>query len=224
MILQIPLGLSNAFLIRGERAVLVDSGRPKDVPKIIAALKRENLAVEDLSLILHSHGHWDHCGGTAELKAMTRAPVAIHRGDSDNLRRGHNGRLRATCLTGFLLKPFLSPGFPAAQPDVILEEETDLRAYGIDARAVSTPGHSAGSISVITADKEIIVGDLLMGGYWGGKLWRSRPNLHYYADDLPTLYASLRRVMELSPARVFVGHGGPLMLEAIRRRFRRQLA
>ena len=73
MIQQIPLGLSNAFLISGQRPVLVDSGRPKDAAKIVAALKRYNVAVEDLALILHTHGHWDHCGGTPSEVAVERA-------------------------------------------------------------------------------------------------------------------------------------------------------
>jgi hydroxyacylglutathione hydrolase len=220
MIVQIRLGLSNVFLVRGERPILVDSGRPKDAGTIVAALKDHGVAPADLALILHTHGHWDHCGGTRQLKEWTTAPVAIHRGDADKLRRGVNGVLRATCLTGFLLKPLLNPAFPGVEPDLVIEDGFDLRRFGMRAQVVHTPGHTSGSISLVSEAGEAVVGDLLMGGYLGGKVWRSRPNLHYFVEDRIMLESSLRRLLELAPSIIYTGHGGPLDPEAVRRRFR----
>lgn len=219
MIVQIRLGISNVFLVRDERSILVDSGRPKDAEKITAALKEHGVALADLALILHTHGHWDHCGSTRQLKERTKAPVAIHAADADKLRRGDNGVLHATCLTGFLLKPLLRPSFPSVEPDVLLEDGMRLNAYGIRAKIIHTPGHTAGSVSLLTQENEVIAGDLLMGGYLGGKIWRTRPNLHYFAENLTALRSSLQNLLDLGPSRIYVGHGGPLDPSAVRKRF-----
>jgi glyoxylase-like metal-dependent hydrolase (beta-lactamase superfamily II) len=37
----------------------------------------------------------------------------------------------------------------------------DLSAYGVDARVLVTPGHTMGSISVLTSDGSCMIGDLL---------------------------------------------------------------
>jgi hydroxyacylglutathione hydrolase len=219
LVLQFFLGLSNAFLLRGDRAALVDTGRPRDVGALVRALRGAGVDPEQLSLILHSHGHWDHAGGTRELKRRTGVPVAVHRRDADLLRRGTNGVLRPTGPMGALLKPFLDRPFPPVEPDLLLDGEADLRPFGVPARVVATPGHTAGSVTVLTEDGEAIVGDLLIGGYAGGRLLPRRPTLHYFAEDLPTLRASIRALLRYGPSRVFVGHGGPLDAEAIRRRF-----
>jgi hydroxyacylglutathione hydrolase len=216
LIVQIRLGLSNAFLVRGDRPVLVDTGRPKDAAILAKVLREEGVDVADLALIVHTHAHWDHCGGTWQLKQWSRAPAAVHRADADQMRRGENGPLRPTGLTGALLKRILNPGFPALEPDLLFDDETDLSPFGVHARALSTPGHTPGSITILTSEGEAIVGDMLMGGYLGGRLFRSRPVLHYFADDLAELRASLQKLLALSPSIIYTGHGGPLTADAVR--------
>jgi glyoxylase-like metal-dependent hydrolase (beta-lactamase superfamily II) len=219
LIIPIPLGISNAFLIKGDRAVLVDTGRPRDVGALLRALWRARVNPAELALILHTHAHWDHCGGTRGLKQATGVPAAVHHAEAERMRRGSNGVLRPTGAIGALLRPLLDRPFPGVEPDLLLGDETDLHPFGVEARALLTPGHTAGSVSVITQDREAIVGDLLMGGYVGGKFIRGRPTLHYFAEDLPLLRASVRKLLDQGIATVFVGHGGPLRADAIRERF-----
>ena len=45
--------------------------------------------------------------------------------------------------------------------DVVVKEDTDLRDYGVDARVLTTPGHTMGSISVLTSEGDCMIGDLL---------------------------------------------------------------
>ena len=56
-ITKLPLAMSNAYLVRGERTILVDSGTAKDVPKIRQALAAAGLTASDLALLVHTHGH-----------------------------------------------------------------------------------------------------------------------------------------------------------------------
>jgi glyoxylase-like metal-dependent hydrolase (beta-lactamase superfamily II) len=217
----IPLGISNAFLLLGERAVLVDAGRASDADALLRAMRRAGVEASRLSLILHTHAHWDHCGATRRLKEETGAPAAVHRADADRMRRGDNGRLRPTGIVAAVLHPILNRPFPPVEPDILLDDDTDLRPYGVEARTVSTPGHTAGSISVVTATGHAIVGDLLMGGFAGGRIFPRVAQLHYYAEHLPTLWASVRKLLDLAVSRVHAGHGGPLTPDSIRRLMRR---
>ncbi len=210
MLHVLRLTLPNVYLLTGEKAILIDAGAPKDVPRILAFLQTHGVEPSKLSLILLTHGHWDHAGGAAQLRALTKAPIAIHRADADLVRNGTNGTLTPTCWMGRLLLPFVNRGFPAFEPDVLIDEEIDLGAFGVAARVLFTPGHTPGSISVLTNEGETIVGDLLMGGWFGGWLFPSRPGLHYFAEDLGQLRDSFKKLLAASPRVIHPGHGGPI--------------
>jgi hydroxyacylglutathione hydrolase len=210
MIHVLRLALPNVFLITGEKAILVDTGGPSDAGRIVAFLEAHGVAPRDLSLILHTHGHWDHAGSTAQLKALTHAPVAIHRGDADLLRQGSNGLIKPTNLMGRLILRFVNRPYPPAEPDLVIDEEISLKGFGVAARIVFTPGHTAGSISIVTEENEVIVGDLLMGGFLGGWILPRRPGLHYFTDNFGQLRASIQKVLALKPRIIHTGHGGPL--------------
>lgn len=214
-VVQLRLGRSNAYLIKGQRPILIDTGSPNETDKILTALRREGVDVRDLALILHTHGHSDHCGSTRALQQLSRAPIAIHRLDADMLRRGINRPLRPTRPTARLLRPFVDKQFEGSAADILIDDELALAAYGIDGRVIHTPGHTLGSITIVLAGGEAIVGDLLMGGHLGGVLQPQRPRDHYFAEDQAALRQSMTRVLHLNPALVYVGHGGPLTRAAV---------
>jgi glyoxylase-like metal-dependent hydrolase (beta-lactamase superfamily II) len=214
-VVQLRLGISNAFLVRGSRSVLVDVGSHRNTTALIQALKRENVDPGEVSLILHTHGHGDHCAASRASRQTVAAPIAIHPADASMLRSGRNQPLVPTRLSGRLLKPLVDRPFPGIDPDVLIDRETSLEDYGVEARIILTPGHTAGSISVITGDGDAIVGDIMMGGHLGGMIFSDRPRYHYFADDLDAVRTSIKKVMGHSPRKIYVGHGGPLEPSAV---------
>ncbi|KEK25201.1 MBL fold metallo-hydrolase [Bacillus gaemokensis] len=58
MIEQLSLGFSNIFLIRGDKTIIVDTGRTENENRILRALKERNISPTDFSLILLTHGHF----------------------------------------------------------------------------------------------------------------------------------------------------------------------
>jgi hydroxyacylglutathione hydrolase len=209
-VIPLHLRISQAFLVLGDRPILVDTGGPSDAETILKRLAEQCVRVEDLALILHTHGHQDHCGSTAVLRARTSAPAAIHSLDAFMARQGHNGPLRFPSLLARLIVRLVDRPFPPFEPDILLAEEASLAAFGVDGRIVFTPGHTAGSISLVLGSGEAIVGDLLVGGYLGGVVRPGQPGYPYAADDLDVLRASVQKVLDLRPSKLFVGHGGPL--------------
>lgn len=54
----------------------------------------------------------------------------------------------------------------------------------------------------------------------GGNLFGTRPNDHYFAEDLNAVHESLHALLFKTDAKTFyVGHGGPLQRNDVERRF-----
>jgi glyoxylase-like metal-dependent hydrolase (beta-lactamase superfamily II) len=214
-IIPIRTRLANAYLLVGQRAVLVDSGSAHSADRIVAALKQAGLELSALSLIVQTHAHYDHCGSTAELKRLSGVPVAVHQSEQNELEHGKNAAVVPVDWMGYLTRPFVANQYESVTADVLIADELDLRPYGVAANVIHTPGHTPGSVSVVTDGGDVIAGDLLGGGLLYGLLLPERPRYHYFASDLAAVRASIRRVLDRTPTRIYVGHGGPLEAQVV---------
>ena len=213
-IIRIKLPFSNAYLVKDRKAILVDAGAPNQADKILAVIQKAGVSPADISLILHTHGHFDHAGSTAELKRRLGVPTAVHAGDAFMLREGTNGEIKPRNFEARLIMALVPNSFEPSEPDILLEEEMTLTDFGVDGKVLFTPGHTKGSISFLS-ENEAIIGDLLMGGWAGGAVLASRPNYHYYIDDRDQLHASLKKILSYKPSTLYVGHGGPLTFKSV---------
>jgi glyoxylase-like metal-dependent hydrolase (beta-lactamase superfamily II) len=219
-LIPIKLKLSNAYLLIGhDGVVLVDTGLASDVEAIEDELLVQNLSGADIKLILHTHGHADHVGGTASLVAKYQCTTALGAADLQQVLAGKNNRLKPTRLMGKWLIPFVDKPFTPFTPDWLLHENSSLASFGVDADILFTPGHTAGSLSILLADGRAVVGDVLMGGYMGGHFFPHLPNYHYFADDLAQVHASINKLVSAGVSSWYPGHGGPLTTKSVLKRF-----
>lgn len=109
---QIKLSIANCYLIQGNKNILVDTGIQGESQRIIDYLKKLGLKLQDISLILHTHGHGDHCGSTMELREKYLIPTAIHKSDNHMCAAGQSDPVIDVRLMSKLLKPFVSKPFP----------------------------------------------------------------------------------------------------------------
>lgn len=208
---QLKLRLSNAYLILGEKPILVDTGSPGDTETIRSKLKALDVRFSDLAMIVHTHVHSDHMGSTAEISHEAKCPVAYHAADQAIIDRATNGSLKGVGLRGKIMaRVFSNSAFQSVNADLFVEHNMRLNDYGCDVRIIETPGHTPGSISIITPDGQAIIGDVIMGGYMGGILFPHRPNYHYFADDISQAMASLDLILSQTHHTLYVGHGGPI--------------
>jgi hydroxyacylglutathione hydrolase len=140
------------------------------------------------------------------------APIIAHHGDADAYASGHNlaPSIQPTGPFGWLFAKL-----PAARErtepfvaDIVVDESMSLHDYGVDAQILFTPGHTPGSISVLTEAGELIAADLIAGRFLGA-IRRTPANPPFHHDRAQNL-ASLSAVLALNPAVLYVGHGGPL--------------
>ncbi|MFJ1705921.1 MBL fold metallo-hydrolase [Kitasatospora sp. NPDC088346] len=208
----------NAYLLLGRRPVVVDAGTPGSGRRIHRQIAAHGVDPADVALIVITHGHIDHFGSAAELSRLTGAPVAGHVADLGPFR---TGRVREPYLPtgpmGRLLarNRKLHVRAEPLEPGVLLRGATDLAEYGVAARVMPTPGHTAGSVSVLTDEGDLVAGDLIANSFMG--FVPGRPANPPFHDDPLLNLASLRRMLALDPARLHVGHGSPLEPGRVRR-------
>jgi glyoxylase-like metal-dependent hydrolase (beta-lactamase superfamily II) len=224
MITQIKLKLSNAYLIRGKKNILVDTGSPNEHTAIIAALHAQGLQLADISLIVHTHVHSDHVGSTIDLlhqATIPTIPTMVHPDDTALMQQGHNGHLTGIGWRGQIMTRFFNNApFARFTPDLPAQDELRLDSYGIAGRILHTPGHTPGSISIVLDTGDAIIGDVIMGGYLGGNLSPHTPKQHYFAEDRAAAQHSLQHILSYQPHTLYVGHGGPLAAERVRAAWR----
>jgi glyoxylase-like metal-dependent hydrolase (beta-lactamase superfamily II) len=204
MLVRIKGAISNCYLLLGDKPVLVDTGAPGDLPRILAALKAHQLEPKQLALILLTHGHSDHAGCAAELRARSGRPVAIHAADAELARTGQSGVLAVQTDLGRIIRPFVNEPFPAFEPDIVFREAFPLEPYGVRGAVMPTPGHTLGSCSVVLASGEAVIGDVLRGSM----LWPNRARPHFFCNDPDLNARSIARLAREGLLRCHPGHFG----------------
>ncbi|HVY63151.1 MAG TPA: MBL fold metallo-hydrolase [Planctomycetota bacterium] len=211
-VLAIHLPIDNVFLVMGSRPILIDTGTPHETEKIEDAIHGAGLRLRDLALIVVTHGHGDHAGGAKRLRDVSGAPVLAGEPDLPVFESGHNREMKPIGLTAHLIRASVDFAFEPFAPDLLVRGDApfDLRPYGVEGRAIPTPGHTPGSISVLLASGDCFVGDLFSGGYLGGAIAPETPTTHYFHDDQAASEAHVAELVKLGAKRFFLGHGGPV--------------
>lgn len=130
----------SAILITGDKGhVLIDGGTEKGAEVIAANIRALGFRVEDVRILLHSHEHIDHVGGTARLQQLSGAQLYASAPAAAVFRTG--APARDDPQVG------LFPPFPAARVDQIIADRQEVRLGNIMLTAIATPGHTAGAMS-----------------------------------------------------------------------------
>lgn len=219
----VPFGVVNCHLIVGPTAcVLVDTGLPGSHRKIGKALRKHGRDFSDIALIVVTHAHVDHAGSAARLRQLCNAPIVAHRADmayyaqTDHMDFCETGwAARLFMRTGLILQPYRP-----FTPDIVIEEgqALDLARWGIEGRVQSTPGHTAGSVSVVLASGDALVGDLIASGILLGGLARTGHAIRPPFEDDPKRVAThLLHLADGGCTHFHMGHGGPLPVAEVRR-------
>jgi len=135
------------------RAAVVDPGG--DLPDIARAIAQAGVTVEKIWL---THGHIDHAGGAAELKAKLNVPIeGPHRDDLFLLQNVVESA-----------RMFGIPNAANVTPDRWLQEGDQVHVGELTFDILHCPGHSPGSVAFVNAGQKLaIVGDVLFSGSIG---------------------------------------------------------
>ena len=171
----IPIGpISNFYAItENGKTMLVDAGCYLNRPGWTLKAAMSGIDLSNVSLIVLTHGHFDHAGGIHHAKELTGAPIMAHPGCETFLKTGK--------FTPYVVRNALGQAFydniagpapvDAPEPvdiDIPVCEETDLHPYGFSARVIMTPGHTLDAISVVFDSGEAFVGDTILDPFGEG--------------------------------------------------------
>jgi hydroxyacylglutathione hydrolase len=209
--LPLRMGRANCYLIRAAAGhILIDTGGSNARKALRGELENAGCLPGSLKLVILTHGDFDHIGNAAYLRATFGARVAMHRDDSGMAERGDMfvNRKRPNVLVRSLIPLFT--GFGADErftPDLYLADGDDLAQYGLEATILWLPGHSRGSIGVLTAGGDLFCGDLFEN--------TKGPALNSIMDDPAAAAASLGCLESLKIGTVYPGHGQPFAMELL---------
>jgi hydroxyacylglutathione hydrolase len=219
MVLKQPFGMGsvNCYLLKtdGCGCVLIDCGASSRRRELETELEKSGCGAGSLRLIVLTHGDFDHTGNAAYLQKKFRSSVAVHRFDAGMIERGdiYHNRKRDHYLFRVPIKIIPEIIFRFGKPerlkaDLFVDDGFDLSEFGLNAHVLHIPGHSKGSIGILTGKGELFCGDLLTG--WKGL---DSPRFNRIIDDRAAAEASLEKIKKLKVKVVYPGHGRPFSLD-----------
>jgi hydroxyacylglutathione hydrolase len=212
--LPLPLNISNVncYLLKTDTGFfIIDTGMTNARRQLDAMLDRLGCHPGDLKLVLITHGDFDHTGNAVFLRQKYGSQIAMHTEDVGMLENGDifwHRKIDNRVIRG-LMKAFMPlKEENRGKPDIFLEDEASLSSYGLEATVYNTPGHSSGSICVLTTSGELFCGDLLTSS-------KGKPMLNSMMYDKEAGISSVERLKALKIQTVYPGHGEPFPWEAL---------
>lgn len=220
----ICLGPVNCFLIKSDAGfALVDAGYPGDCFKLEKELENEGCLPGNLKLIVITHGDGDHTGGASYIRGKYNSIIAMNKSDSamaESFEEKTN-RIKNRKARGLISKikweislyvsslesvrEKAKAAFAGFKPDLYLEDGQRLDRYGINAKVVYVPGHTKGSIGILTDNNDLIAGDIF-NNY-------RKPAPCFQGEDLEEIDISVEKLKALNIGIVYPGHGKPFKMK-----------
>ncbi|MEJ5996853.1 MBL fold metallo-hydrolase [Corynebacterium sp. H130] len=180
--------------------VIIDPGMHAQ-ERVVDVVEKQGLTPESIVL---THGHIDHTRDAGSLAQRYGVPVYIHQADEFMLDKG----VGVSTQTQVLFDAINMTPIPNPQH---LEHGATVKLAGVDFEVRHAPGHSPGSVLLISAENNVcFAGDVLFKGSIG------RTDLAH--SDHAAMLASLReQVLTLDDAlHVLPGHGEATTIRAER--------
>ncbi len=197
----------NCYLLKTETGfVLIDTGRKSKRKTLEQELQSGGCKPGNLDLILLTHGDFDHTGNGAFLREKYHTKIAMHHDDIGMVEYGDMFWNRQT--GNIFIKKLINLTFNIRRftPDFELDELSDLSKYGLNATILFLPGHSKGSIGILTSDKHLFCGDLFIN--------QKKPEQTALVDNINDLNLSIEKVKRLDVKTVYPGHGKPFHMSS----------
>lgn len=203
---------ANAFLIKGEELVLIDTGMPGGGEKILGFIQEIGSSPSKLTRILLTHYHWDHIGSAAELKRKTQAQILAHPGDKPYID-GEKPQPQPSLLNplGLLIRAITA--FYKTKPvevDRLLTDSQEIDEPPQKLKVIHAPGHTPGSICFYLPEAKV----LFLGDAVNHRLNRLSLPPKLFTTNPAQARESLKKLLQLDFEILCFGHGDPVTQDA----------
>ena len=166
----------SAYVIRtSEGLVLIDTAYAQTAYLLTESIRAAGADPADIKIILHCHGHVDHCGATRRIKELTGATVTMGEGDVETVEKG----TPLTCAQYF----YAIPDFETFTVDRPLRHMDTVELGDVAIQCHHTPGHTAGTMTY-TFETPVDGQPRLAGLFGGPGLW-TMTDEHRHAQGYP---------------------------------------
>lgn len=197
-ILFIERGWFNAnhvVLLGGDAPVLIDSGHLLGVDETLARLMDHGVDPASIGQLLNTHGHSDHIGGNARIKALSGCPIGcgpltakwLQTNDRHNLWLESMGQVTEI-----------------VPPDFVIEPETRVTLGGMSFEVIALPGHGPDTIGFYQPDTKVMI---CADALWKNDLGILNVQIHG-PQVLDDAQAAVDRLSTLEIDIALPGHGG----------------
>lgn len=213
----IDLGMVNAFMIKGEHLILVDTGYDNHYDKVLTYLESHHIDPQKIKLIVITHNHSDHVSNLVRLHGLTGADVVAHEEAAGEMEAGIGSPVVPNTLLSKFMFNVLGFMLPENQirfkPNKVFSDEFDLEQYGVEGKLLHTPGHTDSSISVVLDNGDAIVGDMIIGKRKGKGVVAK---MHSIAQNPCVRLNSLSRLLDTGAKVFYTSHGEKCTSEAVK--------
>lgn len=216
-IITINLGMVNAYLLKAKDGyVLIDTGLPMMWQSLDGQLSAAGCLPGNLKLVIITHGDWDHTGSVVRVRDKYNVKVAMHAGDVPQVENGVMLKRKVRPLIYRLMMGFrllmmklkkTRMSLPRFKPDILLSDGQSLAEYGLSAKVIHLPGHTPGSIGVLTDEGDLFAGDTFVN--------RKKPDTANIVENSESLKDTLSKLRTMNIKMIYPGHGKPFLRENI---------
>ncbi len=207
-IIPIKLGSSYCYFVSSSNGgFLVDTGMFNKHGHLQSVLLAHEYDIRDIHYIFLTHTHHDHVGSLAAIKKISGAKIFAHREEAGFLKNGRTPLPKGTMLwtkTMVRLGKILRVGsYPPVAADFVISDQLQLSEFDFPITIISTPGHTAGSMTIIVDNTYAFVGDTMFN-------IRHDTVFPPFANDEAALLSSWNRLLQTPCEIFFPGHGRPI--------------
>jgi metallo-beta-lactamase class B len=128
--------LASYLITTAQGHILINSNLESSVPMIKKSVESLGFRFSDIKILLISHGHFDHCAGSALIKELTGAKYMVMEGDVPVVEDGGRSDFQYSNSPDFLFKP--------SKVDRVLHDGDEVRLGDVVLTAHLTAGHTKG--------------------------------------------------------------------------------
>jgi len=120
--------------------ILINTGLAASVPQIKHNVEKLGFKFNDIKILLITHAHYDHVGGLAEIKKMTKAKLLVNENDAPVLADGG--------MSDYALGIY-GRSFAPVKADRLLHDHDTINLGNVHLVMLHHPGHTKGSCSYL---------------------------------------------------------------------------
>jgi metallo-beta-lactamase class B len=128
--------LASYLITTPQGHILINSDLETSPPLIRASVEKLGFKFSDIRILLISHAHWDHDGGSAAIKTLAGAKYMVMDGDVSVVESGGK--------TDFQYGNEPTSLYPPTKVDRVLHDGEEVKLGGTTLVAHLTPGHTKG--------------------------------------------------------------------------------